>query len=100
MDRQPLSEQALQRALTAIPYNIRRLRLARGLSQFRLAQAAGVTRVAVCQIEGGRIRDPRMTTLLKLARGLGVTVNDLAAWPGEDGPAATTRKKESKSVGA
>ena len=93
MDRQPLSEEALQRALAMLPHNIRRLRLARGMSQVRLAQAARLTRVAVWQIEGGRIRDPHVMTLLKLACGLGVSVDALLS---DNAPAAPSRPAKRK----
>jgi transcriptional regulator with XRE-family HTH domain len=50
---------------------IRQLRKAKGLSQRQLAEVAGVAASHVGLIESGRIRNPRLDTLLKLSVALG-----------------------------
>ena len=57
--------------------NIKRFRAEKSLSQERLAQASGVTYSALSKIEAGYHTDPRVRTLLKIARALGVTIDDL-----------------------
>ena len=49
--------------------NLRRLRRQAGMSQEELADACGVHRTEVSLLERGG-RDPRLTTLVRLARGL------------------------------
>ena len=58
--------------------NQRRLRVAAGLSQAELAEAASVTKSTVAAIEQGRA-NPRLDTLEAIARALGVDVVDLLA---------------------
>jgi transcriptional regulator with XRE-family HTH domain len=55
---------------------IREHRQAAGLTQGKLARAAGVSAVGVHNLETGTIRDPRISTVVALSRALGV---DLAA---------------------
>jgi transcriptional regulator with XRE-family HTH domain len=52
---------------------LRRLRLAAGLSEARLARAVGVPVYTLRQWEAGKIQ-PRITTLARLAEALGVTL--------------------------
>jgi transcriptional regulator with XRE-family HTH domain len=63
---------------------LKRLRKAAGLTQQALAVKAGLSMASVIHLEGGRTPDPRMSTLLALAKALGVTVDELT---GEDAPA-------------
>jgi transcriptional regulator with XRE-family HTH domain len=58
--------------------NVRRLRAAKspGFSQERLSGATQLHRTEIGKIEQGHV-EPRLTTLVILAEGLGVTVNDL-----------------------
>lgn len=58
--------------------NQRRLRVAAGLSQAELAEAASITKSTVAAIEQGRA-NPRLDTLEAIARALGVEVVDLLA---------------------
>ena len=51
-------------------------RAIKDLTQADLAELAGITRVSVNAIEGGRMI-PSVLLALKLARALGVTVDDL-----------------------
>ena len=59
---------------------LERVRLARGLSQRSLAQAAGITRQAVSAIERGRVQ-PSVAIALALARVLGTSVEELFGTP-------------------
>src|SRR5215217_5778034 len=52
---------------------VRRLRKLRGWSQVELAERAGVSAFTVTEIETGR-REPRPSTLRKLANALGVEI--------------------------
>lgn len=56
--------------------NMRRLRKAQGLSQERLGDEAGVHRTEVSMLERAE-RDPRLSTLIRVARALGVPPADL-----------------------
>lgn len=55
---------------------LERFRTDQGLSQERLASLAGVSRDAITAIEK-RSRRPMRLTLVKIARALGVQVDDL-----------------------
>jgi transcriptional regulator with XRE-family HTH domain len=70
----------LARFLAGFGANVRRLRLAKTprCSQERLSDATGLHRTEIGKIEQG-IVEPRLTTLLILADGLGVSLDDLVA---------------------
>jgi putative transcriptional regulator len=55
---------------------VRRLREAKGWTQATLAQRVGITREHLLRLEGGGY-EPALGLALKLARQLGVTLNDL-----------------------
>lgn len=58
-----------------VPFNVRRLRIARSWSQVRLGQSAGLTQDAVSSIERGLwVSDDRLGAI---AQALGVPVADL-----------------------
>lgn len=57
---------------------LKQLRKATGLTQQALATAAGMSISVVVQIESGKIPDPRVGTLKRLAKALGVGLLDLA----------------------
>jgi transcriptional regulator with XRE-family HTH domain len=59
---------------------LRDIRLRRGLSQADLSARTGVAEFTISEIEAGK-RDPRPSTLRKLAQGLGVEVADLFGEP-------------------
>ncbi len=52
---------------------LRDLRRARGLSQRELGERIGITQAQVSKIERGHV-DPRLSSAVELARGLGVEV--------------------------
>jgi putative molybdopterin biosynthesis protein len=65
--------------------NVEAVRMARGLSQRALAEAAGVTRQAVGAIEAGRMQ-PSVGIALALARALGLSVEELFRAPADPQP--------------
>jgi transcriptional regulator with XRE-family HTH domain len=78
--------------LMPIKDRLRELRTAAGLTQQELAVKAGLSMSAVAHLEGGRIPDPRLSTLKALARALGVSLDDLARDEGEEPPKKTRKK--------
>lgn len=75
-------------ARAIIGWNLRRLRVAQGLSQERLALAAGIDRAYVGRVERGS-ENVTVDTLAAMARALAVPVADLfvAPEPGAARPA-------------
>lgn len=67
-------------ARTIVGWNVRRLRVAKGLSQERLALAAGIDRAYVGRIERGS-ENVTLARLEDLARVLGVPIADLLLEP-------------------
>jgi transcriptional regulator with XRE-family HTH domain len=67
---------AVDDPLPHVAANIRRLRLANGLTQDALAQGAEMDPAEVRRLESGQ-RDPGVRVLARLARGLGVPITDL-----------------------
>lgn len=58
--------------------NVRRIRLARGLTQEQLSEASGFTQQYISDLERGR-RNPTVVTLFELAQALGSTPVELIA---------------------
>lgn len=58
--------------LAQLGAHIARLRASKGYSQDRLQLEAGLARGTVSKIENG-LRDPRATTLIKIAQTIGVS---------------------------
>ncbi len=66
---------------------VRRRRIALGLSAYALARAAGVSGQAILNLEQGRLKQGCMSgTLARIARCLGITLSELvtAAENGQD----------------
>ena len=57
--------------------NIRRLREAKGLSQEKLARLADVANNTLIKMESGENQNPTLNSLKKVAKALGVSVDDL-----------------------
>ena len=64
------------RTLRALANRIRELRDQRGISQEELAHRAGLSRTGMGFLETGK-RWPRLDTLMKVADGLNITVDEL-----------------------
>ena len=58
--------------------NVRQLRTAAGLSQEDLAGRTGLHPTEISRLERG-VRNPRLATIVRLARGLGVGAEQLVA---------------------
>jgi transcriptional regulator with XRE-family HTH domain len=72
-------------ARTIIGWNLRRLRVERGLSQERLALAASIDRAYVGRVERGS-ENVTITTLEAMATALSVPVATLLIEPDTDAP--------------
>ncbi|HEY2367353.1 MAG TPA: helix-turn-helix domain-containing protein [Polyangiaceae bacterium] len=66
----------LTRASSNLAHNIKRLREERALSQQELADAAGIPRPTIANLETGTA-NPTLAVLLKVAASLGAVVEDL-----------------------
>jgi transcriptional regulator with XRE-family HTH domain len=64
------------RATAAFAENLRAVRLRLGLSQERLASLSRLHRTEISLLERGE-REPRLNTIVRLARGLGVAPAEL-----------------------
>jgi transcriptional regulator with XRE-family HTH domain len=57
--------------------NLKKLRKKKGWSQEKLARESGISYQTLIKIEQGRIKNPRLDTLIKLAKALGVSIDKL-----------------------
>jgi transcriptional regulator with XRE-family HTH domain len=69
--------------LPTLARNVKSLREAQGLSQQELAVAAGLSVAVVSLIEQGGRENPKLDTLVKLARVLNVTIDALISPKGK-----------------
>ena len=67
----------MSREISQIGKNLKKLRKRKGLSQDRLSKLADVSYNTVIKLESGGITNPTIETLQKLAKALGVSVDDL-----------------------
>lgn len=63
--------------MSTISKNLRKLREAKKLSQEKLARLADVANNTIVKIEAGKNQNPTLDTLKKVAKVLGVSVDDL-----------------------
>lgn len=63
--------------ISTISSNIKKIRNKRGISQDRLSKLADVAYNTIIKIESGSIQNPTIETLAKIAKALGVGVDDL-----------------------
>ena len=63
--------------------NLAEIRNKKGMTQAELAEACGITQKAISAIEVAR-RRPSFEVLIKLAKALGVTIDELVADPEEE----------------
>lgn len=57
--------------------NVKRLREAKGLSQERLARLADVANNTLIKMETGENKNPTLETLVRVAKALDVSINEL-----------------------
>lgn len=62
---------------STIGKNIKKLRKQQGLSQDKLSKLANISHNTIIKIESGAIRSPTMDTASKIAKALGVSLDDL-----------------------
>ncbi len=86
-----IARDALDRREQDVAERIFELREARGWSQTELAKRAGIGRGTMNMVEGGRTA-PRLITLRRLARALGVPVRELLPPEPETHEGATEAK--------
>lgn len=65
---------------------VRRLRESRDLSQGDVERRGKVPKTYVSQVENGRVESPGFDVIVRLCRGLGVTLDDLAVEAGLEPP--------------
>jgi transcriptional regulator with XRE-family HTH domain len=69
--------------------NLKRLRLAAGMTQKQLAHAAGFAyAIRVAELEHGTVKDPRLSRVVALALALGCSLDELAGMPPRQGKRA------------
>jgi transcriptional regulator with XRE-family HTH domain len=73
----------------------KQLREAAGMSQEKLARKAGVSTSLIVQLESGRIDDPRVSTLRRVAEALGLRLEDVADEFGREAEASAEQPKKS-----
>lgn len=76
--------------MSVVGENVKRYRIAAGLSQAELSQMSGTTQPQVSAVERGAV-SPMIETLEKIAEALGVTLVDLVSEPA---PKARTSQGE------
>lgn len=62
---------------STIARNIKKLRKQRGLSQDKLSKLADISHNTIIKIESGAIQSPTIDTASKIAKALGVSLDDL-----------------------
>jgi len=67
----------MSREISQIGINLKKLRKKKGLSQDRLSKLADISYNTVIKLESGGITNPTIETLQKIAKALGVSVDDL-----------------------
>ncbi len=63
--------------MSSITKNLRKLRESKKLSQEKLARLANVANNTIVKIEAGKNQNPTLDTLEKIAKALGVSVDEL-----------------------
>ena len=67
----------MAKTIPTISKNIKKLRKAKDLSQDKLSRLADVSHATIIKIESGAIQSPTVETAQKIARALGVGIDDL-----------------------
>ena len=80
-----------------VAWNMRRLRVARGLSQVALGEAAGVDRTYVSRVER-KLENPSVGILEKVADALGSHISELFVAPDDDSAAPKPLKAGRKTA--
>jgi len=67
----------MAKTISTIAKNIKKYRKEKGLSQDKLSRLADVSHATIIKIESGGIQSPTIDTVQKIAKALGVAVDDL-----------------------
>ena len=67
----------MTKTISTIAKNIKKYRKEKGLSQDKLSRLADVSHATIIKIESGGIQSPTIDTVQKIAKALGVGVDDL-----------------------
>ena len=67
----------MAKTISTIAKNIKKRRKEKGLSQDKLSRLADVSHATIIKIESGGIQSPTIDTVQKIAKALGVGVDDL-----------------------
>jgi len=67
----------MAKTISTIAKNIKKHRKEKGLSQDKLSRLADVSHATIIKIESGGIQSPTIDTVQKIAKALGVGVDDL-----------------------
>ena len=67
----------MEKTIPTISKNIKKLRKTKDLSQDKLSRLADVSHATIIKIESGGIQSPTIDTVQKIAKALGVSVDDL-----------------------
>ena len=67
----------MSKTISTIAKNIKKRRKEKGLSQDKLSRLADVSHATIIKIESGGIQSPTINTVQKIAKALGVGLEDL-----------------------
>ena len=67
----------MSKEISIIAKNIKKYRAKLGISQDKLSKLASITLHTITKIESGSTPNPTIETMAKIAKGLGVSIDDL-----------------------
>ena len=67
----------MSKEISTIAKNIKKYRAKLGISQDGLSKLASITLHTITKIESGSTPNPTIETMAKIAKGLGVSIDDL-----------------------
>jgi len=67
----------MSKTIPTVAKNIKKYRKEKGLSQDKLSRLADVAHATIIKIESGGIQSPTIDTVQKIAKALGISVEDL-----------------------
>ena len=67
----------MSKTIPTVAKNIKKYRKERGLSQDKLSRLADVAHATIIKIESGGIQSPTIDTVQKIAKALGIGIEDL-----------------------
>ena len=67
----------MSKEISTIAKNIKKYRAKLGISQDKLSKLASITLHTITKIESGSTPNPTIETMTKIAKGLGVSIDDL-----------------------